>query len=145
MDSRHNRLTRLLRLGLIALMVYFSQVYPYIHFHHAHAESDTPVDINVHPVDVEPYHSHHGHHDSPHPPGDTHHHHQDFEQHVDWHLIRTHASSVLSHADVSYVSVQSAVGATETSFRGRCRVISKPLPESVPIEGLDSRGPPALA
>lgn len=153
LDNKQSHLSRLLKLGLIALAVYFSQVYPYVHFHHAHAETVAQVDLSLHPIDAEPYHSHHGHghnhnqshDDTPHESGDTHHHHQDFDQHVDWHLIRTYTASILSHIDFTFISVQFDTGPTQTSSPRFDRIASTPLPDSAFLDGINSRGPPAIA
>ncbi len=144
MDNQHNHLSRILRLGLIALAVYFSQVYPHVHFHHTHAEYDAPVNLSTQPIETEPYHSHHGHghDDSPHESGNNHHHHQEFEQHVDWHLVRTHSSSILSHISFAYVSVKSDTEPAQTSSQRYYRVASTPLPDFIVPDGIDPRGPP---
>lgn len=146
MDSKSTHMNRVLRLGLIVLALYFSQVYPYVHFHHAHADHDAPVDLCTQPFEAEPFHSHHGHghDDSSHESGDNHHHHQDFEQHVDWHLIRTHSSSILSHIEFAYISVQFDTDPTQISSPRYCRTASVPLPDSAVPDGIDPRGPPAL-
>lgn len=145
-DGGHIPLSRLLKFGLVALVVYFSQIYPYVHFHHAHAESDTPVHVGVHPADAKPYHSHHGHghDDAGHESGDTHHHNQDFEQHVDWHLTRTHSNSILSHISFAYIAVHLETGPTQTFSAGYYGVDSAPLPDSVLVYEIAARGPPVL-
>ena len=146
MDNKHSHPSQLLRHCLIALVVYFSQIYPYVHFHHAHAESDTPIYFCLHPVEVEPNQSHHAqsHDDFPHQSGDTHHHHHEFHQHIDWHLVRTHSNSILSHIEFAYISVQLEMEPTPTSTPRYSIVASTPLPDSVVLDGIDTRGPPVL-
>lgn len=149
LDNEHTYFSRLLKLGLIALVVYLSQVYPYVHFHHAHAGTDRAVKLSVLSADVEPVHSHHAHdhdndHEAPHHQSDNTHHHHNFDQHLDWHLARTHANSLLSHISFAYISVQVETVPIRASSPRYHTVISTPLPASVTPDGIDTRGPPVL-
>jgi hypothetical protein len=145
-DNGKSRLSQLLKIGLIALVAYFSQVYPYVHFHHTHGDEVNASEVISHPRDIEPHHSHHGHDhdDASHESSDNHHHHE-LTQHVDWFLVRTHTNSSLSHIDLDYVSVQTDQDPTPAPSQSRQRIHSTTLPESVPLDGVDPRGPPTTA
>ena len=145
MDSRKDHLSRILKLGLIALVVYFSQIYPYAHFHHIHADAYSSEEVATHSTHGEPYHSHHGHdHDySSHQSGDSHHHHE-LIQHVDWFLVRTQTTNPLSQVEFSYVSVQANLSPIPVPSQIGKRIESEMLHELVSIDGIDPRGPPIL-
>jgi ABC-type Zn2+ transport system substrate-binding protein/surface adhesin len=133
-----------LLLLLIALVLYFSQVYPYTHYHHVHSESDEPIEKSTHQNEVEPSHVHHGHDhdDSPHQSSNTHHHDHEFDQHVDWHLVRTYSNSIQNHFDFVYISIQADITSTTSFSSLRYRADKTILPESALLDGIDSRGPP---
>ena len=145
-DNSRRVLSSLLKPVIIALVLYFSQIYPYLHFHHAHEQSDTLVEVSIRPADVQPAVALHGHdpEDFPHKSGHSHDHHHEFDQHVDWHVARTYSSRVLSHVDFAFASVQLDLEAARARSVRCHRIDSTPAPESVPLGGIDARGPPVI-
>lgn len=92
--------SRWLRLSLLLVLVYFSQIYPFYHLHHSHNDDIWDITVSSHPVDIEVAHSqdesdhHHQHHDEDRPQPESHQH--TYDKHIDWHLLRTHHSTRLT-------------------------------------------------
>lgn len=136
---------RFTKLGLFALAIFFSQVYPFVHFHHDHAEAHTSIAAHLFSLEVDPYHAHHGHnHDSSHEPADNHGHDHEFSQHVDWHIVRTHSNPILSIFNFVFVSIQANQTSESPSSTKRRHDSTTPLPDSVVLDGIEPRGPPVL-
>lgn len=141
----------LLKIGLVALVVYFSQIYPYTHFHHAHTDSSAQIEQAANQADDDRrHHVHHGHYhdddhdDSPLNSSTDHDHHHEFAQHVDWHVVRLTLSTVTAHLDFhSYDIVEAEPSAPTSGSLFKCGD-SKPPAESIPIGSTDPRGPPSL-
>ncbi len=146
MDRRTTSTGRLLRLSLILLVAYFSQVYPYLHFHHSHTESESPIELSMHPIDVNLRHVTEQHDpDSNSQDEDSgHNQHHEFEQYVDWHMVRTHSSSVHSNIESAYISVGWGSAPISDASAGLCRIESTALLKAVSFDGIDSRGPPII-
>ena len=64
---------KILAISLIFQVIYFTQIYPYAHIHHAHQGGELDTVLSVHPVDVHPRN-----HEGLHPDG----HHHDAEDHL---------------------------------------------------------------
>lgn len=93
---------RWLKLFFIITVVYFSQIYPYIHIHHSHDEDILPFEISFHPLDIDFDHlpEHADRHDK-----NTHHtndHQHTYDNQIDWHFIRLQNQRNLT-SDDSYV------------------------------------------
>jgi hypothetical protein len=97
-----------LRSALILVIVYFSQVYP---FHHLHDEGVLVSEIGSHPIQVDEGHSSDHHHDGATPHTDDHRH--AYDEHIDWHIIRTQDPRTLSFDDQSLFSSTSSVFAID--------------------------------
>lgn len=125
---------------LILSLAYFSQLHPYIHFHHSHVDNILPYEVSYHPIDVDPNLN------CPHD-GDDHHHHNTFDQNIDWYLIR----SVRSLSRLVINGPQMAFELTRTIVDydakpiGFQRIDSKEIvPESITGNIYATRAPPAL-
>lgn len=149
--GRHSALYRSGLVALILLVVYFSQVYPYFHFHHVHADHPITVETDWQVLDAVAHHAHHGHdhqHDIPaaeNRDSDDHHHHPEFSQHIDWHLVRSQLNNPLADHFVGLVTDRIEIDPTPEPNSWLARIIQFDLPESVPPADIESRGPPALA
>ena len=150
LDNGMDRTQKLIKLGLIALVIYFSQVYPYLHFHHTHDGSADSHQVVSLPADAKTHHSHHAHdhhghdHDAaPHESGESHHHHA-FDQHVDWYLSRSHSDNLERLLDHDHVWVLDELRIVPNTPRHYPKV--DPMPRSKPAykRQVDSRGPPLL-
>lgn len=86
--------SRWLRSFLLLALVYFSQIYPFSHLHHAHEDSLLEFGSSFFPVDVEVEHSSTHHHDDELPQTNNHQH--TFDKHIDWHILRTQTIKTLS-------------------------------------------------
>jgi hypothetical protein len=94
---------------LIFSLIYFSQVHPYVHFHHSHDGDLLPFEVSFHPIDVDPERN--CRHD-----GDDHHHHYTFDQNIDWYLIRSVRSSVQTTATVYEYACEQSYGIAGFDF-----------------------------
>ncbi len=124
------------KLPLVLILAYFSQVYPWVHFHHSHDEQGLPIEISVHPVGVHPD-AIDDHHD------DVHHHHR-FDEIIDSRLARACSSYTLSLIDPLSLSHRIASkpgdGPRSTTWVGD----GDSLPELVRTDPFVCRGPPTL-
>ncbi len=138
MDRQTNKIMRpnWRKLPLILILAYFSQVYPYVHFHHSHDEQGLPLEISVHPVGVHPD-AIEDHHD------DVHHHHR-FNKIIDCRLVRTCSNYTLSLIHLLNLSHRIASepgdGPRSTTWVGE----RDSHPELVRTDPFVCRGPPTL-
>lgn len=138
MDRLLNRLKRLnwCKVALILILAYFSQVYPYVHFHHSHDESAIPIEISLHPpdVDIDGCTDHHE---------DGHHHHT-FDQGTDWYAVRQGVRHIVLTADWSSLVVE-GISLSDIEPRSSMREYADDIfTDSVPLDSFLSRGPPTL-
>lgn len=125
------------RLALILAIAYFSQVYPYAHFHHSHDAHGLPVEISLHPVDVsqDALADHHE---------DGHHHHT-FDQSVDdWNRIRSYSKSSSLLTDLQGQVCGGMGPDAEPRITARVCDGGAP-PESTAINIFICRGPPTVS
>lgn len=132
---------KILTISLIFQVLYFTQVYPYAHIHHAHQGGDLKVVLSVHPVDVYPED-----HEAHHPDGN----HHETEDHftVERSFLGQRASletpkggtvcflSILSSSACSTAPIRSGFSRSYPSFR---------CPENRFVLPQTSRGPPGIA
>lgn len=125
------------KLALVFLLVYFSQVYPYVHFHHSHDDAGFPIEISMHLIDVEADACTDHHEDG--------HHHHTIDQGTDWYAVRVGARYTVLTIDLSYTSVGvSSVPNNEPEWPTR-EYTDVSLPDSVPLDSFFCRGPPTQA
>lgn len=142
---KYRNLSRALQVGIILAVVYFSQVYPFVHFHHTHTDCDVPIEVSVHPMDSQPHHSQHDHDEDRHHQEDgEHHHHHEFDKHVDWHIIRS--STNPARINIEYVYTPSCIEGTPVPAPvHRIDFTDSPkLPAEDFIDDPAPRGPPVL-
>lgn len=139
MDRQSTKISRLNwgKIGLIFILAYFSQIYPYAHFHHSHDEQGLPFEISQHSVDVN-QNALADHHE------DGHHHHT-FDQSVDfWQRVRSCARN--ASLPVNTLSVcGEVIDGPDTGPRAISRVYeADSLLESLYEHSFVNRGPPTL-
>jgi hypothetical protein len=132
------RNSRLLLFGLILTVMYFSQVYPSVHFHHSHGDQGLPLEISLHPIDIDPDHSS-DHHE------DDHHHHSIDQDLNDWYRAR-HNSTTITTKYVQAGSALNVKATAEDHLVGRLtnELTAPPVCAFCPLPSIP-RGPPALA
>lgn len=132
--------------SLIALILFFSQVYPYIHFHHSHEDASFLQSIEVPQTDRKLYHAHHPneHDEDSHEDSEGHQHHTDYSLHIDWHLVRTISSSQYIQIDNQFIPVKIEIVSDEQVevFKESDDII---IPEQAVSLQVDSRAPPVSA
>lgn len=122
------------KLALILILGYFSQVYPFVHFHHSHDDGGFPIKISMHPIDVNPDDTA-GHHKGGH----------DFnrlDRNVDQNATLSYSRFTLSLIDplsLPYRTMAHRDNEQISTLRAKKR---SSLPESTPIDLFDCRGPP---
>lgn len=143
--------TNLAKLCLVLLLIHFSQVYPYAHFHHSHVEADEPADFHHHVVADETHYSHDDHHAHDHgssretEKNDGHDHHHEYTLHVDWHLVRPHSNGSQVTVDSSYISSSWSNFSQSITEERFSAPESIPIPDSALTGSTDSRAPPRAA
>lgn len=124
-------------MAIVLLIIYFSQIYPYIHFHHSHDDSGFPIEISMHLIDVEADACTDHHEDG--------HHHHTIDQGTDWYAVRAGARYTVSTVD-NPVYVVDLGFVPKYEPRSPVRECSDDtLPDSVPLDSFLCRGPPTLA
>ncbi len=156
--ERHPNSGQWPRLFLVLTVLYLSQIYPYIHFHHSHELSDNPSALGLifqdsnsdNFSDSRDWHNHggyvgHGGEDSHRENGDGHHHHHLFDQHIDCFRIRSNARSIPVFPDLSALPICSNLKDIEKSVSVVYTSEEDTLPECIPIGPIYTRGPPVLS
>lgn len=123
-----------LRLGLILLVVYFSQVYPFVHFHHSHDDGGFPIKISMHPIDVNPDDTA-GHHKGGH---DFHR----LDRNVDQNATLSYSRYTLSLIDPLSLPYRTIAHPDNEQISTLWAEKGSPLPESILVDLFDCRGPP---
>lgn len=130
------RKSRLLLLGLILTVVYFSQVYPYVHFHHSHGDHGLPLEISLYPIDIDPDQSSEHHEDG---------HHHSLDQHFGSCRLARHNTTTVTTKHVQAGSTLIVQFAAENQPAGRLsnELTAPPPCAFCPLPPIP-RGPPAL-
>ena len=134
--------SRWLRSFLFLAILYFSQIYPFSPLHHDHGDSLLEFGINSFPIEVDLEHSSdHHHHDTDEPHTNDHQH--SFDNHIDWHIVRTQNPRTSTFDELYFFSSNPYVFANNNSL------FNSPLKEYLYIEkcqtsALVIRGPPLL-
>lgn len=149
---------RWLKLALVSLIIFFSQIHPYIHCYHSHHEQDHPSTSDLYSLsptsgpspNFQDRHHHHGYpehegDDSHYADEEGHDHHHVFNQNIDRHWVRSHTRSILLPIGYSvlftYTDLEHDGASTSTGFTSE----ENHLPERIQSGSIDSRGPPIFS
>jgi hypothetical protein len=126
-----------MNLGVIVLLTFCAQVFPYIHFHHTHDNNNFNIIVSSHPINLE-----NSHHSEQH---NGEHHHEGNEHIVaNWNYIKTISNSPLKVS----VSLKCITNLFFNEKSVHVSIVYKksihPPPNKISFSPDLSRGPPAL-
>jgi len=118
-------------------LVYFCQVYPYIHLHHSHDDDILPFELSVHPNDIAYNHLPDHNEDNDH--------HHTFNERVDWHFVRNHSQSIITLAKLFYLPHRCIDDPNENYLTSRVET-DRPIEwQFILFNPPEPRGPPISA